>query len=735
MKQIAQYQDGRLEYQDVPTPKAPPGGVLVRTLHSVISVGTEKMKVEQAKMNLLQKAKARPDQVKKVLDTAKNLGWKSAIEKVKNRLESPTPLGYSAAGIVETVDSKNSRLRVGDIVACGGAECAFHSEFIALPEMLVAKVPEGVSTTDASYTTICSIALQAVRQAEIGIGDRVLVMGQGLVGLLVSNLLKIAGAQVAAVDIVDERKSTCQAVGVDCFINARDGNFHDAIREWTDGYGVDAAIVCTASQSNTPIHQSAEALRDRGRLIDVGITKIELDWKLFYEKELEVRFSRSYGPGRYDPVYEWGGVDYPIGYVRWTENRNFRACLELMKEEKLALEALTTSVIPFLKAIDKYESMADGSGNDIGVVLSYEQGESVSHTEENSADNSPQAQTAPIHHGGKIDQSSLKLNVMGAGNFARTMLLPHLRDKVTFSTITNHTSLSAKHVQGKFGFGHAETDYKSVIEKISLHEAVLIATRHHLHAPMVLDALAKEAHIFVEKPLCLNLEELLEIDSALSNSNGSVQVGFNRRFAPVTSILKKHISKVPGPKTVSIRVMAGKLAPDHWYANYQESGGRILGEACHFFDIFNYLFESEPVKVFAQNAWATDGALPFPDSITATVEFADGSSGQLIYTAEGDTSYPKENLTLFGAGIVAEITNFQSVNIYKGRKKVTEKSASKGHKEQMHAWANFLAGKSDHPLPYAQSRLSMIVTFAALTSIRRGTSVEISQDAPHELIN
>lgn len=735
MKQIAQYQDGRLEYQDVPTPKAPTGGVLVRTLHSVISVGTEKMKVEQAKMNLLQKAKARPDQVKKVLDTARNLGWKSALEKVKNRLESPTPLGYSAAGIVEAVDNQNSRFRIGDIVACGGAECAFHSEYIALPEMLVAKVPDGVSTTDASYTTICSIALQAVRQADIGIGDRVLVMGQGLVGLLVSNLLKIAGAQVAAVDIVDERKATCQAMGVDCFINARDGHFHDVIREWTDGYGVDAAIVCTASQSNTPIHQSAEALRDRGRLIDVGITKIELDWKLFYEKELEVRFSRSYGPGRYDPVYEWGGVDYPVGYVRWTENRNFRACLELMKEGKLALETLTTSVIPFEKAVGKYESMVDGSGNDIGVVLSYGENEKIIKESKVDSKVGEVHSSSSMHHSGKIEPQSLKLNVMGAGNFARTMLLPHLRDKVKYSTITNHTSLSAKHVQSKFGFDLAETDYKSVIEKMTPHEAVMIATRHHLHAPMVLDALTKEAHIFVEKPLCLTLEELEEIDSALLKSNGSIQVGFNRRFAPVTSTLKKHIQKVPGPKTVSMRVMADKLAPDHWYANYQESGGRVLGEACHFFDIFNYLFESEPIRIFAQNAWATDGALPFPDSITATVEYADGSSGQLIYTAEGDTSYPKENLTLFGAGIVAEVTNFQNLNIFKGRKKFTEKSPSKGHKEQMNAWADFLSGNAEHPLPYAQSRLSMIVTFAALTSIRRGTSVEISPSSPQHLMH
>lgn len=736
VKQIAQYQDGRLEFQEVPKPTAPPGGVLVRTLHSVISVGTEKMKVEQAKMNLLQKAKARPDQVRKVLDTARNLGWKSALEKVKNRLESPTPLGYSAAGIVEAVDSANTRLKVGDLVACGGAECAFHAEYIALPEMLVARIPEGVPTSHAAYTTLCSIAMQAVRQTEVSIGDRVLVMGQGLVGLLVSNLLKVAGAQVAAVDIFDERKAICDAVGVDKFINARHGNFHDVIREWTDGFGVDASIVCTASQSNTPIEQSAEALRDRGKLVDVGITKIELPWKLFYEKELEVKFSRSYGPGRYDPSYEWGGVDYPIGYVRWTEQRNFQSCLELMKSGKLALDALTTSEVEFGKCLEKYEAMAAGTSRDIGVVLSYEEQEENSLSEASRTD-----QSGVIDSGGsevkeKRETPVTGIHVIGAGNFARTMLLPHLRDHIPFRTITNNTSLSATHVKTKFEFDEAYTDYNQAMGDIKPgSEAVMVATRHHLHASMILDGLKSNSEIFVEKPLCLNVEELNQIDEAVSQSAGTVQVGFNRRFAPVSQKLKSQLDLAPGPKTVSIRVMAGKLDPDHWYANYHESGGRVIGEACHFFDYFNFLFGCNPVRVMAQSAWSIDGKLPFPDTVTAMVEYADGSSGQLIYTAEGDTSYPKEKLTAFGAGIVAEITNFQMLTLYKGRKKSVMKDPSKGHREQMGAWAEFLKGESAHPLPYSQSRMSMLVTFAVMASIRRGASVAIDPDNPSSLIS
>jgi len=366
VKQIAQYQDGRLELQEVPRPTPPPGGALVRTTHSVISVGTEKMKVEQARMNLLQKARARPDQVRKVLDTARTLGWRSAREKVRNRLETPTPLGYSASGIIEAVDPGNTRFRVGDRVACAGAECAFHAEYLALPDLLLAPVPKGVENWEAAYTTLASIALQAVRQTDPKLGERVMVMGQGLVGLLVSNILRASGARILAVDLQPSRLRFCEAVGAERVVILGEQNLADEVREWTGGFGVDAAVICTATQSNTPIEQAAEALRDRGRLVDVGITKIELPWKIFYEKELEVRFSRSYGPGRYDASYEWGGNDYPIGYVRWTEQRNFDACLHLMASGQLNLGALTTRRAalagPCLRTLASREAAVPGRG-------------------------------------------------------------------------------------------------------------------------------------------------------------------------------------------------------------------------------------------------------------------------------------------------------------------------------------------------------------------------------------
>ncbi|MGV3774896.1 MAG: bi-domain-containing oxidoreductase [Verrucomicrobiales bacterium] len=724
MKQIAQYQDGRLELQDVPKPTAPPGGILVRTTHSVISIGTEKMKVEQAKMNLLQKAKARPDQVRKVIETARNLGWRNAFEKVKNRLETPTPLGYSAAGIVEAVHPENTRFRVGDKVAVAGAECAFHAEYLAIPDMLAAPVPAGVPNWEAAYTTLCAIALQAIRQTEPQLGDRILVMGQGLVGLLVTNLLQVNGVRVMAVDLQSSRKPFALAMGAEKVVIPGESNLMDEVRLWTDGYGVDAAIICTATQSNAPIEQAAEALRDRGKLIDVGITKIELPWKIFYEKELDVRFSRSYGPGRYDPVYEWGGVDYPIGYVRWTEQRNLQACLQLMARKQLRLDQITTRTIPFADAQGAYSELVKDSGKEIGIVLEYGQPvEKVTLTSVgNKAPSDPQVNFTN-------SKAVPELHVIGAGNFARTMLLPHLKGKVPLGMVINQTSLSANHVKTKFGFREAATDSSGLNDSRYKGHGLIIATRHHLHSELVQTALNNDAHIFVEKPLCLTVEELRQIDIAVGKSRGSVQVGFNRRFAPATVELKKALRKAAGPKSATFHVFAGKLDPQHWYANHAESGGRILGEACHFLDYFCHIFESAPGRVTAQPVWPVSGRLPFPDSFAAQIEFEDGSCGQLIYTAEGDPTFPKESLRVFGAGLVAELTNYQKLEIYSGRKRTETSHQGKGHAEQMSAWSEFLSARGPHPFPYAQSRQSMLLTFAVLASMQESRSIDFANFA------
>ena len=669
--------------------------------------------------------------MRKVLESARTLGWKAAWEKVRNRLETPTPLGYSSAGIVEAVDSANTRFRRGDRVACGGAECAFHSEYIAVPDLLAARVPDGVENWQAAYTTMVSIALQTVRQLEPTLGDRVLVTGQGLVGLLVTALLHANGVRVMAVDLAPGRKRLAEAMGAEKFMAAGDQHLSDEVRWWTEGFGVDAVVLATATPDNSPAEQALEALRDRGRIVVVGNTKVDLLWKYAYGKEIDVRYTRSYGPGRYDPTYEWGGVDYPIGYVRWTEQRNFDACLHLMKTGALDLGRITTRRVPFAQSLAVYQDLLGEAGaNEVGVVLEYEQSSEFrvsSFESETRLSDNPKPET----RNSKLTVPVSRLDVIGAGNFARTMLLPHLAGKIPFGTVVNNTALSANHVKAKFGFAEAATDAGSLLGSRPASPAggapaaVLIATRHDLHAPLVLQALRADRHVFIEKPLCLTREELAEIDALLATSSGSVQVGFNRRFAGASVELKKLLRAAPGPKTASFRVMAGQLDPTSWSANHVESGGRVLGEACHFLDYFCFLFESKPARVFGQTTWPTSGRLPFPDSVAAQVEFADGSCGQLLYSAEGDPAWPKEQCTVYGAGFVAEISNFQELTVHRDRGKARQTFSGKGHAEQMAAWVAFLRGEAEHPLPYDQSRQSMRLTFAVLESIQQGCSVEL----------
>ena len=720
MRQLAQYQDGRLELQEVPAPLPPPGGILVRTTCSVISPGTEKMKVEQARMSLLQKAKARPDQVKKVLDTARTLGWKAALEKVKNRLESPSPLGYSAAGIVVAVDELNTRFQVGDHVACGGAECAFHAEMIAVPDLLASPIPQGVEDWQAAYTTLSAISMQAVRQADVGLGDRVLVLGQGLVGQLATSLLSASGARVMAVDFVAHRLEVAGKMGAERVVLPSQTKVEDAVSDWTDGLGVDAVLLCVGGSGSEAADTAITCLRDRGVVVIVGIYDAELSWKTAYMKDIQVRYSRSYGPGRYDPQYEWGGRDYPIGYVRWTENRNFEACLQLMKTGALNLAPVTTQRARFEDAVSVYDRLMQGGNADIGVVLEY--------GDISIPNKASEIDLQPVQMAGSanvvLKTPCTKVHAIGAGNFARTMLLPHLKGQLELGTIVNGTGLSARHVKEKFGFAAAETDAETVWTQQE-PSAVIIGTRHHLHAPLVLKGLRHQRHVFVEKPLCLTRDEPTALDTAAAKSGGSVMVGFNRRFAPATAELVKLLREVPGPKTLAYHIFAGPLAPDHWYANLEESGGRVLGEVCHFMDYACFLLGAIPVKVTAQTIGSARSAHRFPDSITAQVEFSDGSSAQILYSAEGDFAFPKESFRVFGRGLVAECENFQTLAIYQKRKRTVKKFSGKGHAEEMAAWIAFLKGAAPHPLPHAQSRQSTALTFAVLDSIREGCSIRI----------
>ncbi|MEI6533979.1 MAG: bi-domain-containing oxidoreductase, partial [Verrucomicrobiaceae bacterium] len=615
----------------------------------------------------------------------------------------------------------------GDRVACGGAECAFHAEMIAVPDLLAAPVPDGVEDWQAAYTTLTSISMEAVRQSGARLGERVLVIGQGLVGLLATSLLKAAGVRVMAADHVSVRLQTALAMGAERVVNPGQANLEDEVHAWTDGYGVDAVLLCMGGRGREVADTAIACLRDRGVMVIVGIYDAELSWKTAYMKNIQVRYSRSYGPGRYDPQYEWEGHDYPIGHVRWTENRNFAACLELMRGGQLNLTPVTTRHAMFADAVSVYDELMRVGNADIGVVLSYESGDGRSQMADGARPTMHETvNVVPPSSISHLPSSAAVgcLDVIGAGSFVRTMLLPHLKGEIALGSIVNATGLSARHVKDKFGFANAETDSSKVFA--SQGGAVMIGTRHHLHAPLVLSGLGSNKHIFVEKPLCLTCDELEKIDTAMSSTQGSVMVGFNRRFAPAAVELKKSLAAISDPKTLAYHVFAGSLSPDHWYANLEQSGGRILGEACHFFDFACFVLNAKPVRVTAQAIGDVRGRNAFPDSVTVQVEFNDGSSFQLIYSAEGDSAFPKETFRVFANGFIAECENFQRLTLYQRRKATVKKFASKGHAEEMAAWLAFLKGGSMHPLPYAQSRQSMLLTFAALDSIREGRSVELA---------
>lgn len=513
-----------------------------------------------------------------------------------------------------------------------------------------------------------------------------------------------------ATDFLQPRLEAALAMGAERVIQSNQSNITEAVLEWTEGHGVDAVLLCIGGNGKDASNLAISCLRDRGVMVIVGMYDAQLTWKSAYIKDIQVRYSRSYGAGRYDPNYEWGSHDYPIGHVRWTENRNFEACLQLMKSGQLDLVPITTRSIKFENIIGVYNHL----DAELGVVITYPNETSLPQ----SSVLAQKLFSAPNVALETVIHSCDSLDVIGAGNFARTMLLPHLKGKLTFGTIVNRTGLSANHVKQKFGFNRASTDASDVFSGSA--GSVVIATCHHLHAPLTLLGLAADKHLFVEKPMCLSRDELTQINQAILKTRGSLMIGFNRRFAPVTRELKTLLESISGPKSLAFHVFAGPLSPDHWYSQLEQSGGRIIGEACHFFDYACHLMGT-PIQVTAQAL----GRCAVPDSITAQIEFSGGSSAQIIYSAQGDASFSKESFRVFGSGFVAECDNFQRLTIHQNRKQRVLKFSSKGHAEEMNAWLKFLKGNSKHPLAYPEAQQSMRLTFAVMDSVREGRSIAI----------
>jgi predicted dehydrogenase len=715
VKQVLQsYRSGELWLADVPAPALEPGGVLVRTAASLVSAGTERAMLDLASKSLLGKARARPDLVRQVLAKIRTEGLFSTLEKVSAKLDAAVPMGYSSAGTVIEAGNDARGLRVGDRVACAGAGWASHAEIVYVPQNLCVRIPDGVPFEDACFATLGAIAMQGVRQADLRLGERVVVVGLGLVGLLTVQIAKAAGARVLGTDPSAERAELARALGADAVASS---DPRRAAADLTDGRGADAVIVAAATPSNGPIEDAAEMARAKGRVVVVGVVGLDVPREPFYRKELDLRLSMSYGPGRYDPDYEERGRDYPFAHVRWTERRNMESFVELLADGKVTPSRLVSHTYAIDDALDAYERLRDGSSA-LGIVLRYPRPESAGEVVSAARTVELRPPAAGTGRG---------IGVLGAGAFARGVLLPALarHDDVRRVGLCTATGRSAADAAGKHGFAYATTDPARVLDDPDV-AAVFIATRHDSHARLVLDALARGKHVFVEKPLCIRPDELAAIDRALTGRDGTspvLTVGFNRRFSPHTEAVVAALAERRGPRVVDYRVHPGTLPREHWLHDPDVGGGRIVGEVCHFVDLCERLVGSRPVRVAAEALRTPDG----PDDTCAIVlGYEDGSLATIRYLAAASTALPKERIEVSHGGATAVIDDFRRVELHGLRGASAGRGRQdKGFDAEIARFLGAVRDGGDWPVPWDSLRRTTAVTFAILESLRTGHAVDV----------
>jgi predicted dehydrogenase/threonine dehydrogenase-like Zn-dependent dehydrogenase len=720
MKQIAQnYKSGELAVLDVPAPACRPGGVLVRSLFSLISTGTEMMKVSEASMSMVGMARARPDQVRKVLDAVQQQGMLATYKKVMNRLDSYTPLGYSLCGVVTEVGRGAEEFKVGQLVAAAGNEHALHAEYNWVPVNLCAAVPPGVLPEHAAFSTVASIAMHGVRRAEVQLGETAAVIGLGLVGQIVVRLLIAAGVQVVGIDPVEDRCRLAEKAGaVLCGSPAGDG-IDALVRELasiTSGRGADHIFLAAGGSTNGPVEAAVKLARDRARVVDIGKMRLDLPWNAYYEKELDVRFSRSYGPGRYDDRYELEGIDYPPGYVRWTEKRNLESFLDLVARNEVEVATLISGVFPMAEAAQVYADLKSGELKAVGVLLEYPvPAEDVPAPATSRVLNEAKAPAPRRTSAGK---AQVAVGFIGAGNYASSMLLPHLAKLETarLTHVATTRSLSAVNAQRKFGFTTGSTTADAVLEDSSL-DAIFIVTRHQTHAQLVCRALETGKAVFVEKPLALTHDEVDQIVGTISKTgNDRLMVGFNRRFAPLLVQMKKDFGPGGGSSVTRYLVNAGPLAADSWYLNEEAEGSRFTGEGGHFIDTLSWWAGSLPEEVYAVRG-------PENGDVQATIRFASGSCGSIAYLTGGNSRYPKETLDATGGGRSARFDNFRSAAVWSGRRRSTAKARGGQDKGQRSEMTQFVeAVRTGAPMPIAVDSLvaTTRATIAADDSLLSG---------------
>jgi predicted dehydrogenase/threonine dehydrogenase-like Zn-dependent dehydrogenase len=717
MKQIVQnLGSGETSLIDVPIPNPGRGMALVRNVASLVSAGTERMLVEFAAKNLVGKARSRPDLVRQTLDKARREGLLSTFDAVRNRLDQPLPLGYSCAGKVVGLGNDLAGVQVGDRVACAGGGYAVHAEYVIVPGNLLTVLPQSVDYEEGAFATLGAIALHGFRLARVQVGEQVAVIGLGLLGLLMIQITQAAGCKVFGVDLDARRVDLAQQLGARAVLR---GGAEDVGLNETCNVGFDAVLICADTHSSDPVNLAGEIAREKAPVVAVGAVGMEIPRKLYYEKELEFMVSRSYGPGRYDPTYEEKGQDYPIGYVRWTEGRNLQAFVELLKSGRLNVGPLITHRYPIERGLEAYD-LITGKAKEpfLGVILTYPdevegEGELAKEIRLQPAVAKP---TSPV-----------RLGVLGAGNFATAVMLPALNRVRGLECIAIATAsgLSGRHAATRYGFRYTTTEEKKILQDEEIN-TLAILTRHHLHARQVIAGLQAGKHVFCEKPLATDKDQLIEIVQMLKDAPGLLMVGFNRRFAPMSSKLLEFLSSRREPLAMHYRVNAGFLPPDHWLHDPEQGGGRIIGEACHFIDFLTFLANSTPLQV--KTIGLPEDGRSYEDNVMITITFADGSIGSITYLSNGDRTFPKERLEVFCGGRVAVLDDFRALEMVAHGKRRTWRSRlrqDKGHGAEWEAFVKCLTHGDPPPIPYPQLISVSMASFAAVESLRTKRTVPV----------
>jgi predicted dehydrogenase len=729
VKQLVQnMKNGQTSVVEVPVPTPQPGTALVRTAASLVSAGTERMLVAFAEKSLVGKARSRPDLVRQVIDKARREGLLTTVEAALNRLDQPMPLGYASAGTIAVLGQGMEGFKVGDRVACAGGGYAVHAEYAVVPKNLLTPIPPGLDFEAAAFTTLGAIALHGFRLAKTQVGERVAVIGLGLLGLLMVDIAKTAGCHVFGVDLIPERVERAIEAGAEAVERAQ---AEQAALHFSHNRGVDAVLICADTTSDDPVTLAGTIARDRANVVAVGAVGLNIPRRTYFEKELNFTNSRSYGPGRYDPSYEEGGVDYPLGYVRWTEGRNLESVVEMITTGSLDVRRLITHRFHIEQAPEAYDLITGRLDEPfLGVLLTYEEHQDT----ERDQPNGEVAETTR-YQGGEMAVSepkpeSVRLGVIGAGNFASAVMLPALARVTDLELvgIVSGSGLTAAHAARKFGFRYAAEKNEQVLSDPDIN-TVAILTRHNLHAEQVVAALNAGKHVFVEKPLAINRGQLSEIQQHyLKAKNQLLMVGFNRRFAPLAKKMKAFLEGRNEPLMIHYRINAGFLPPAHWLHNPEIGGGRIIGEACHFVDFLTYLVGETPSLVSAYGL--PDAGKYREDNVFMTFQYPDGSIGSVSYLANGDKAYPKERVEVFSGGRVAVLDDYRSLEmIHQGRRRVHRSflRQDKGHRSEWESTAAAILAGESGPIPDDHLFGVAEATFAALDALRCGKPTRIER--------